>query len=73
MKFSGEFGKELCFPKSIASFSKSKYFSEYSYYLIFPKKHIFTNVEILVFLYLKGFDDFERTKHDMNKSKPILD
>ena len=73
MKFSGQFGKELCFLKSIVSFNRSKYFSKYSYDLIFPKKHIFTNVEILVFLYLKGFDDFERTKHDMNTSKPILD
>ena len=24
-------------------------------------------------IYQKGFDDFERIKHDMNKSKPILD
>ena len=72
-KFSEKFGKELCFLKSIVSFSKSKYFLKYLYDLIFPKKRIFTNVEILVFLYLKIYDNFVRTKHDMNKSKPILD
>ena len=73
MKFSEKFGKESCVPKSIVSFSKSKYFSEYSYYLIFSKKAYFTNVEILLLSYLNVLDDFERTKHNMNKNKPILD